>query len=83
MKNIGVPKNVYWKNLVFVKYYSSVYKLEISFFKSLTKFLYICASSLDYLSRKAEGIGPMKPWQPKQIQQLLRRCQLHPTIGKR
>jgi len=26
--------------------------------------LYLCASSLDNLSRKAEGFGPLKPWQP-------------------
>jgi len=25
---------------------------------------YLCSSSLDNLSRKAEGFGPLKPWQP-------------------
>jgi len=26
--------------------------------------MYICISSLIILSRKAEGFGPVKPWQP-------------------
>lgn len=29
---------------------------------------YICTSSLKFLSRKAEGNGPVKPWQPAPVQ---------------
>jgi len=51
---------------------------------------YLCASSLKpgrtlsgNLSRKAEGNGPLKPWQPLCSHALLdeqwKRCQLHPV----
>ena len=33
---------------------------------------------LKHLSRKAEGNGPLKPWQPLHSTLFIRRCQLHP-----
>jgi len=35
-----------------------------NFLDNLPVNYYLCASSLIHLSRKAEGYGPVKPWQP-------------------
>jgi hypothetical protein len=36
-------------------------KMQVDFFEPYVLQAYLCASSLQHLSRKAEGNGPMKP----------------------